>query len=188
VTRRVGNKGLLQLIDRSLRDGSSIEIDGLGSFQLDGQGEVVFEASGRGRVFVAYAEEDRADASKLYRALEKAGFEPWMDRQNLLPGQNWPRAIERAIELSDYFVGCFSRRSTAKRGYFQSELAYALDVAERVPAEQIFLVPVRLNECILPRRIATVQYVDLFPNWNRGLKALIKALRQRTTDAGEPAS
>jgi hypothetical protein len=179
VTRRLRGKALLQLIDRCLHEGASIEIDGMGSFQLDENDNVIFEPNGRGRVFLAYAQEDRAEARKLYMALQKAGFEPWMDEAKLLPGQNWPRAIERAIELSDFFVGCFSRRSTAKRGHFQSELSYALDAATRVPAEEIFLIPVRLNPCDLPRQIATtVQYVDLFPDWDRGLQTLIKSLRQ----------
>ena len=90
-------------------------------------------------MFLAYAEEDRAEVKRLYaRACRSLAFEPWMDCEKLLPGQNWPRAIERAIDLSDFFICCFSRRSVAKRGHFQCELDYALSVAARVPAEEIF--------------------------------------------------
>jgi hypothetical protein len=128
-------------------------------------------------VFLAYAEEDQAQARKLYLELQKAGFEPWMDQENLVPGQNWPRAIERAIELSDFFVGCFSRRSVVKRGHFQCELRYALDLAAKVPLEDIFLVPVRLDDCEVPRQIARkTQYVDLFPNWEAGVERLSKMM------------
>src|SRR5258708_30685519 len=109
----------------------------MGTFQLSSRDGVKFQASSRGRVFLAYAEEDRAAARKLYGELRKAGFEPWMDQEKLLPGQNWPRAIERAIDLADFFVGCFSRRSAAKRGHFPSELCYALDAAEKGPAGDI---------------------------------------------------
>jgi hypothetical protein len=162
-----------------LREGASIEIDGMGSFLLNAEERVVFEPNSRGRVFLAYAEEDRAEVRKLYNALRRAGFEPWMDQEKLLPGQNWPRAIDRAIDLADFFVGCFSHRSTGKRGHFQRELGYALDVAATVPAEDIFFIPVRLDGCHLPRHIATtVQYVDLFPDWDRGIRTLIKSLRQ----------
>jgi hypothetical protein len=180
VTRQVRGKALLRLIDRCLREGSTIEIDGLGSFELDDE-RVVFQPNGRSRVFLAYAEEDRADVKKLYSALRKAGFEPWMDKEKLLPGQNWPRAIERAIEICDFFVGCFSRRSAIKQGHFQCELRYALDLAARVPLEEIFFVPVRLNECEVPRQITkTLQYVDLFPDWERGVGKLIKMMRRQT--------
>lgn len=179
--RGIHGKALLQLIDRCLHEGASIDIDGMGSFQLDENDKVIFESSGRGRVFLAYAQEDRAEARKLYAALRTAGFEPWMDEAKLLPGQNWPRAIERAIEVSDFFVGCFSRRSAAKRGHFQCELAYALDIATRIPEGDIFLIPVRLNSCDLPSRIAkSLQFVDLFPDWDAGIRTLVKSLRQHS--------
>jgi hypothetical protein len=82
-------------------------------------------------------------------------------------------------------VPCFSRRSLAKRGQFQTELRWAMECARRIPLEQTFLVPVRLEPCAVPRRISDqVQYVDLFPNWERGVKRLVRAvkrsLRERT--------
>jgi hypothetical protein len=179
VKRRLEGRALLRLVDRCLREGASIEIDGMGSFLLNAEERVVFEPNSRGRVFLAYAQEDRAEVRKLYNALQRAGFEPWMDQEKLLPGQNWRRAIDRAIDLADFFVGCFSHRSTGKRGHFQRELGYALDVAATVPAEDIFFIPVRLDGCHLPRHIATtVQYVDLFPDWDGGMRTLIKSLRQ----------
>ena len=106
-----------------------------------------------------------------------------MDQEKLLPGQNWPRAIERAIDLSEFFICCFSRRAAAKRGYFHSELDYALSVASRVPAEEIFVLPVRLNDCEVPRDIARrVQHVDLFPDWDRGVGELLKAMWHQTLE------
>src|SRR5205814_149966 len=98
--------------------GADIEIDGLGCFELEDD-QVVFQPSDRVRVFLVYAKEDRGEVRKLYDALQEAGFEPWMDEEKLVAGQNWPRAIERAIQLSDFFLVCFSRRSVAKRGFFQ---------------------------------------------------------------------
>jgi hypothetical protein len=181
--RSLRGKALLQLIDRYLRDGASIEVDGLGSFQLDDGDRVVFEPNGRIRVFLAYAEEDRAEVKKIYSALQKAGFEPWMDKEKLLPGQNWPRAIERAIDLSEFFIGCFSSRSVIKRGHFQCELEYALRVASRVPSEEIFFLPVRLDECELPREIVRkTQYVDLFPSWESGIGDLLKSMWHQTLE------
>ena len=81
-----------------------------------------------------------------------------------MPGQNWPRAIESAIETSDFFIACFSGDSVSKKGGFQAEIRYALDCARQVPLDEIFLVPVRLDPCAVPRTIEKqYQYVDLFP-------------------------
>lgn len=165
------------LIEDCLRKGAVIEIDGIGTLELDARGDLTFKRNGRARVFLAYAKEDRRTVKRLFDELQAAGFEPWMDTENLLPGQNWPLAIERAIEISDYFVGCYSSRSALKRGQFQSELSYALDVATRVPAEQAFFVPVRLDECVLPAQILKrVHYVDLYPDWSGGIELLTRAL------------
>lgn len=178
--RSARGAALVQLIDGYLRDGGEIEIEGFGCFELEND-QVVFQPSGRVRVFLAYAREDRAEVKKLYDALQEAGFEPWMDYEKLLPGQNWPRAIQRAIELSDFFLICFSRRAVAKRGFFQAELRYALDVAACVPLEEIFLVPVRLSECEVPLQIARrTQYIDLFPDWETGVRALLLMMSGQT--------
>jgi hypothetical protein len=176
--RRTGKGKLVRLIDECVREGLRIDIDGRGSFELAGD-EVVFQPSRRTQVFIGYAKEDRAEARKLYRSLKDHGFEPWMDEQNLLPGQNWPRAIERAIEVSDYVLTCFSNRSVGKRGFFQAELRYALDVAALVPLDAVFLVPIRLTECNVPLQIARhTQYIDLFPDWEVGIKALMRVLKR----------
>ena len=174
------DRALLQLIDRRLREGASVEIGGMGSFQHDNNNQIVFNPTGDPLVFLAYAQEDRAKVKKLFRGLETVGVNPWMDYQTLLPGQNWPRAIERIIEVSDFVLGCFSRKSVSKRGQFQSELAFALNVATRFPQDEVFFIPVRLDDCELPRRISnTTHYIDLFPDWNSGLRKLISTLRRK---------
>ena len=97
-----------------------------------------------------------------------------------MPGQNRPRAIEAAIETSDFFLPCFSRNSVSKWGGFRAEIRYALDCARRVPLDEIFIVPVRLDDCRVPRRIQReLQYIDLFPEWTAGV-------RQNTTVVASP--
>jgi hypothetical protein len=176
ITNTVRGKAVTDLIARCLREGSTIEIDGLGKFELQND-DVVFKPSNRIRVFLAYAQEDRRTVQKLYNALQEAGFEPWMDIAKLLPGQNWPRAIQRAIEVSDFVLINFSHRSVKKRGHFQAELRCALDLATRVPLDDIFLVPVRLTECEVPREISErTQYIDLFPDHRSGVQALARMM------------
>jgi hypothetical protein len=163
-----------EIVRRFLDSGSRVDIDGLGSFRIDAHGEVRFTSTGRPRIFIAYVHEDAALAERLYRDLEAHGLAPWMDTQKLLPGQNWPRAIEEAISISDYFIACLSTRSVIKRSQFQAELRYALDCARRMPLDRAFLVPVRFDDCRVPTRIAReFQYVNLFPDWDAGLARIL---------------
>jgi hypothetical protein len=177
---------ILELVRKSLDHGDTVEIDGLGTFSLGSKG-YEFTPQTQPQVFVAYVEEDLLFARRICESLRQAGCVPWLDKEKLLPGQNWPRSIERAIEISDVFVACFSPRSLAKRGQFQSELRWAMDCARRVPLEETFLIPVRLELCGVPKRISDqVQYVDLFPDWERGIKRLVRAVRRTLRERTSP--
>lgn len=179
---------LAGLMRQSLEAGQTVEIDGLGLFRASPQG-YEFVAQTQPEVFVAYAAEDIAPARRLCEALQAEGCSPWLDKDKLLPGQNWPRAIERAIEVADAFVACFSPRSIFKYGQFQSELRYALDCARRRPLDESpdasFVIPVRLEDCVVPKRISDhVQYVDLFPDWDKGVRRVARAIKK--TARGRP--
>jgi hypothetical protein len=176
------NAALTRHIARVLREvlerGGSVEIDGLGILTPGGKRGFRFVAQTKPRVFIAYVEEDLSFAKKLYRAFEESGFRPWLDKKRLMPGQNWPRAIETAIHTSDFFVACFSRRAISKRGSFHSELRYALFCAAKVPLDEIFLIPLRLDDCLVPNRISKqIQYLDLFPDWKAGLGRVIAVIK-----------
>lgn len=168
---------IANLMRDTLEHGSQVEIEGLGSFFPEEDHKFRFVPQDQPRVFIAYVQEDVAYARTLYDRLAEVGFSPWLDNKKLLPGQNWPRSIEMAIESSDFFVACFSRQSVSKRGTFHSELRFALECGSRVPLDEIFFIPVRIEECVLPGRIAQViQYVDLFPDWGEGWSRLVKTM------------
>lgn len=169
---------ILTIVRRALDRGQTVEIDGLGVFRPARCGYELIPRT-QPQVFVAYVEEDLGLARRLRDGLAAAGFAPWLDKDNLLPGQDWPRAIRRAVEMSDAFVACFSPRSIAKRGQFQNEVRWALECARLRPLEATFLVPVRFEACVVPLQIAEqIQYVDLFPDWNAGVKRVGRAVRK----------
>jgi hypothetical protein len=177
---RASTEQILNLVKGALRRGARVDIDGLGSFRSSDNGTIGFIAQNRPKVFIAYVTEDSKLADRLFDNFTSLGFDPWMDRRKLMPGQNWPRAIEDAIAVSDFFVACFSQRSVKKRGGFQAEIRYALDCATHVPLDQVFLIPVRLDECRVPSRIQReVQYIDLFPDWEAGIRRIVQAIEKQ---------
>ncbi|MBI4904243.1 MAG: toll/interleukin-1 receptor domain-containing protein [Acidobacteria bacterium] len=166
-----------ELLRECVEKGARVMVDGLGTFECGPDGKYMFTRQTEPKVFLAYVEEDFALARKLYGDLRARGCDPWLDRMKLLPGQNWPRAIEQAISVSDYFLALFSRHSVYKRGQFPSELRYALDCACHLPLDEEYFIPVRLDNCRVPARIErSIQYVDLFPEWEAGVEQLVKAL------------
>ena len=101
-------------------------------------------------VFISYAREDAELARRLYQDLRKAGLNPWLDEESILPGQDWENEIRTAIRSSRYFIPLFSSISIKKRGYVQKEFKFALDVFKEFPPSSIFAIPVRLDDCKIP--------------------------------------
>jgi hypothetical protein len=134
------------------------------------------------QVFLCHAKEDKSEVRKLYQRLRADGIEPWLDEENLLPGQDWHREIQRAIQATDIVVVCLSQRSVSKVGYVQREMRFALDKADEQPEGTIFIIPTRLEECSVPDRLRYWHWVDLFIEG--GYTRLIRALIQRATELG----
>ena len=132
------------------------------------------------KIFLSYAKEDIDIVSKLYRRLKEKGYEPWLDIKNLLPGQRWEQEIPKAIKTSDFVLVFFSKTSISKRGYVQKEFKLTLEVLDTIPEGQIFVIPVRLNPCAIPKRFQTVQYCDLFEpdGFDKILQALPKGIHR----------
>ena len=129
------------------------------------------------KIFISYAHEDLSVARDLYNQLKSIGnFEPWFDKESLLPGMKWRPAIRKAIRESDFFISLLSQHSTTKRGFINKEMKMALEILDEFPEDQIFLVPIRLEECNPPDSITELQYVDLFPDWEKGLKKVLKVI------------
>lgn len=131
------------------------------------------------RIFLSYAHEDLDKALKIYHALNSyPGVDVWLDKESLLPGQRWEQAIRQAIRSANYFIVLLSRHSVGKKGFYQREIRLALEVLDEYPDDHIFLIPARLEECELHfERLLTLQYVDLFPDWNKGISRIEAVLR-----------
>jgi TIR domain len=134
------------------------------------------------QVFFSYSRLDADRVQPFYEKLARAGFKPWLDTKDMLPGEDWHRAIEIAIRKSDFFVAFLSRNSVNRRGIIQTELRNAVDKAKEMLDSDIYLIPVRLEQCDLPESLSQWQAVDLFqdPGWDLFLRALNEGVRRRS--------
>ncbi len=126
-------------------------------------------------IFLSYARPDEGKAKNLYQELSDAGFKPWMDKIDILPGESWEFRIDEAIRCSDVFLACLSTKSVSKRGFLQKEIKNALDIWQGMLDSDIYLIPVRLEDCEVPKALRDLQWVDLFEEG--GWKQLVQAVR-----------
>lgn len=131
------------------------------------------------KVLLCHASEDKPVIRSLYSRLHADGFQPWLDEENLLPGQNWQREITKAVKQSDVVLVCLSSNSISKTGYVQKEIKEVLDVADLKAEDEVFVIPVKLEECSVPDRLEKWQWVNLFDK--NGYGQLVTALRVRAS-------
>ena len=142
------------------------------------------KSSRKVQIFLSYAREDKEAIESLYQKLSDSGHKPWMDTKDILPGEKWPNSIRKAINESDFFLACLSCHSVNKRGFLQREINQALNNLPELLEDDIFLIPVRLEDCDLPDSLSDFQWVDLYEpdGWTRLLKAIeVGVLRRPRT-------
>jgi hypothetical protein len=154
-----------------MRPATPLFCDKLNGFMPTGAG------GQRLRVFLSYAREDLPRVTPFYDRLRQDGFDPWFDKANLKPGQEWRGEISNAIRSSDAVIVFLSRRSTTKEGFVQKEIRQALDVADEKPPGTVFLIPALIEQCVLPDRLSSLHAVSLSDEG--AYEALIDSLSAR---------
>jgi hypothetical protein len=116
------------------------------------------------RVYLSCSSHDIAAAREYYQKLRAAGWiDPWLEEEDLLPGQDSRLEIEKAVRAADVVLIFLSNRSVSQEGNLQRELKLALDVADEKPEGAVFVIPIRLDDCSTPHRLRTWKPVDAFP-------------------------
>lgn len=137
-------------------------------------------------VFISYAHEDSDTASRIYSDLKNRGIGVWLDSQDLLPGQKWEVEIKKVMRSCTYVIALLSDNSVSKKGFVQKELKFALDLLDEVPADDVFVIPVRITKCIPnDERLQTLHWADLFQDYDNGLDKILRVLesKNRTREA-----
>jgi hypothetical protein len=112
------------------------------------------------KVFISYAKEDYSFAEKLYDFLAENNFNPWLDKKGILPGQNWDYVIKKSLREANYIILLLSNISVQKRGYVQREFKLALEYFEEKLEDDIYLIPLKINDCEIPQSLSKFQWVE----------------------------
>lgn len=112
-------------------------------------------------VFISYSRADGPFVQRLDAMLTAGGVNTWFDQHSLRPGQRWEDVIDDEIRAATVFLTCLSDGAQNERGYFQAEQRKAAEAAMQVPSNQLFIVPVLLGECELPRELHQYHTVNL---------------------------
>jgi len=127
-------------------------------------------------IFLIHAHEDREAVYKLYQRLVRDGMNVWLDVKRLQPGQDWQNEIRDAILKCELILVCLTRNFDKQHGYRHEELKLALEKANFLPDDAVFIIPARLEKCDMPESLMHLHRVDLFKPG--GYRKLIHALQE----------
>lgn len=119
-------------------------------------------------IFISYARSDKVFAGKLGKALRSAGANIWLDQLDILSGDRWDDAIEKALQDCKVFLIILSPKSVDSDNV-KDELNYALEDKKQI-------IPVLYRNCQIPFRLRRRQHSDFTEDFNEGLEHLLKAL------------
>jgi DNA-binding NarL/FixJ family response regulator len=146
----------------------------------------VFKALLPLEVFLCYSPNDSAIVYELYDRLRRlAWVHVWMDKENLLAGQNKEIEIEKAIRNADVVIVSVSRSWTTKQASIHREIRLVLDFALNMPEDAIFVIPLRVEDCELPLRLQHLKSVDYFETGKeQAYERLLASLSVRASALG----
>lgn len=133
-------------------------------------------------VYICSVGEDLEWAGKVRRDLSESGFRAWLADEDIRPGEKREVSIRKAIRDSRYFLALLSSNSVSKRGMVQKELKYALDLLDEFPEDDIYIIPIRLDDCRPAyEKLRKIQWIDFFPVYESGYQSLLGSIQ---SDAG----
>ena len=118
------------------------------------------------KVFISHSNQDRELTLFVVDALRRAGFDVWVDFENIRGGADWLCEIEAGIQRCDAVVTILSAASKASV-WVERECLYAFQLKKPV-------VTALVADILIPLHLINIQYVDLRDStsrWQREARA-----------------
>lgn len=110
-------------------------------------------------VFISYARQDRERILSYFDSLNNDDYSLWMDCKKLTAGQDWDFEIRKNFDKADIVVAFISKESYQKRGYIQRELKLALKNLEEKLRDDIYIIPVILDDVEIPTELKGIHCI-----------------------------
>ena len=127
------------------------------------------------RIFIIYSHKDKDKAREITAKLREMGYNPWLDEEEIIPGQNWNKVIKQAIENSAVALFLSSSNTATGDSAVLNEIKAARDVLRARDDSHSPIIPVLLEESKLPKELAQIHAVKLYES--DGIAQLHKGLQ-----------
>jgi tetratricopeptide (TPR) repeat protein len=135
-------------------------------------------------IFVSHNTNDDTIVTRLQTALEPlTGREYWTDHDDIQPGIPWDMQVDAALKNADDFLLVLSRNSVHSPEVAK-EWRYWLDQRRGRP---LYIVSIDdLPSAEIPARLNDIQRIDLYPDWETGIRVLVNHLSKHASLSLDP--
>lgn len=128
------------------------------------------------QIFISYSRRDKDFVDRLARDIEAVEFDVWTDRADITGGEDWYRAISRAIRKCSSFLLVLSPNSSGSE-----KVAQELSLADKYGRH---IVPLMCESCEvsedLELPLARRQTIDFTGDYDEALRRLLASLAGRS--------
>jgi WD40 repeat protein len=127
----------------------------------------------RTRVFISYSRKESSFAEKLRDELRTEGFDAYLDKHDIMPGEPWHERITDLISSADAVIYCLSPASVASQ-----IVDWEINEAERLAKRNLPIIVEDPAEHDVPHRLKRLNYIFMRNEreWSAGFTKLIGAL------------
>lgn len=124
-------------------------------------------------VFISYSSKDRVIADAIVSNFEKNGIRCWYAPRDIGPGDDWGKAITKAIDASSVFLLIFSGNANSSK-HVLDELYYCL-------AEEKIVIPFRVENLnpsgAMRLHLSSLHWLDAYaPSWEAHIDRLFETV------------
>jgi hypothetical protein len=116
------------------------------------------------KAFISHSSKDKEFAKKLMHALNAYKLSVWFDTRELKPGDDLRKSIKGGIDSSTFFLVLLSPDSI-KSKWVRFELREALRQQKETDNTGPVIIPVKIKECTIPKRMFDLLHVDFTKGW-----------------------
>ena len=134
-------------------------------------------------LLLSYKHEDSSVALKLANALKGLDVNVWIDRFELMPGDNWLEKVEQGLATNDV-IGVLLSKQSIESPFVQQELKMALNLK----GDRLKILPILLEDVVVPQFLSAYQLIDLREQNNYATQMQQIVLRLKATTEPTPST
>ena len=129
------------------------------------------------KVFISHSNQDHESTLFVIDSLRRAGFDVWVDFENIRGGDDWLCEIQAGIARCDAVVTILSQAST-QSVWVERECLFAFQLKKP-------LLTALVADVLIPLHLINIQYCDLREQASSGMVKLVESLETLLTSVDD---